>query len=173
MRILLAGRNKQTFFPTVSLIRAMVLATTYSSHGTVLPDPYTLVENWKDNVKPLRGITWAGIYKYLINMPSLYTNKNLKGYKFLEVYNFFVSGHVHNVAYHGINNLSEFCFIKTKVIIKGLSLQVKICLDFLRSFPSMLQSYAIPTLVVTYFVFILTYSYTVLDQYGRVSFYVV
>ena len=33
----------------------------------------------------------------------------------------------------------------------------------------MLQSYAIPTLVVTYFVFILTYSYTVLDQYGKES----
>ena len=67
----------------------------------------------------------ADIYSYLINMASLYTNKNFKGYKFLEAYNFFVSGHVHNVAYHGINNLSELCFIKTKVIIKGLSLQVK------------------------------------------------
>ena len=32
----------------------------------------------------------------------------------------------------------------------------------------MLQSYALPTLVVTYFVFILTFSHTVLDQYGRV-----
>ena len=50
-----------------------------------------------------------------------------------------------------------------------LSLQVKIFLDFLKCFASMLQSYAIPTLVVTYFVFILTYSYTVLDQYGKES----
>ena len=33
----------------------------------------------------------------------------------------------------------------------------------------MLQNYAITTLIVTYFVFILTFSYTVLDQYGRVN----
>ena len=86
-----------------------------------MPDPYTLVENWKDNVKLLCDITWADIYNYLINMASLYTNENLKAYKSLEAYNFIVSGHVHDVAYHGTNNLSEFCFIKTKVIIKAFS----------------------------------------------------
>ena len=86
-----------------------------TADGTVLPDPYTLVENWKDNVKLLPDITWADIYNYLINTPSLYTNENLKACKSLEAYNFFVSGHVHDVAYHGINNLSEFCFIKQKV----------------------------------------------------------
>ena len=116
----------------------MASATTYSSNlnsddrkkyeeklitadGTVLPDSYTLVENWKDNVKLLPDITWADNYNYLTNTPGLYTNENLKAYKSLDAYNFFVSGHVHDVAYHGINNLSEFCFIKTKVIIKGLS----------------------------------------------------
>ena len=68
------AETKQTFFPTASLIRAMASVTIYSSNlniddrkkyeetlitadGTVLPDPYTLVENWKDNVKPLPGIT--------------------------------------------------------------------------------------------------------------------
>ena len=163
-----------------------VSATTYSSNlnsndrkkyeeklitadGTILPDLYTLVESWKDNAKLLPHITWADIYNYLINTPSLYTNENLKAYKFLEAYNFFASGHVHDVAYHGINKLSEFCFIKTKVIIKGLSFFTgENILDFLRCFASMLQSYAIP-MVVTYFVFILTYSYTVLDQYGTVN----
>ena len=54
-------------------------------------------------------------------MPSLYKNENLKASKSLEAYNLFISGHVHNAAYHGINNLPEFCFIKTKVIIKGLT----------------------------------------------------
>ena len=52
--------------------------------------------------------------------------------------------------------------------MKGL-LQVKTFLDFLKCFASVHQSYAVPTLVVTYFVFILAYSYTVLDQYGRVN----
>ena len=72
-----------------------VSATTYSSNlnsndrkkyeeklitadGTVLPDLYTLVESWKDNAKLLPDITWADIYNYLINTPSLYTNENLK-----------------------------------------------------------------------------------------------
>ena len=31
--------------------------TLITADGTVLPDHYTLVENWKDNVKPLPGIT--------------------------------------------------------------------------------------------------------------------
>ena len=66
-------------------------------------------------------ITWSDKNNYLINTPSLCKNKNLKAYKSLEPYNFFASGNVHDVAYHVINNLSEFCFIKTKVIIKGLS----------------------------------------------------
>ena len=125
----MAGRTKKTLFPTTFFIRAMASATAYSlnlnsdertADGTALPDPYTLAENWKDNVKLLPDITWADIYNYLINTPSLYTNKNLKVYKSLEAYNFFVSGHIHDVAYHRINNLSEFYFIKTKVIIKGL-----------------------------------------------------
>ena len=177
-------QNKLSFLQRPLLER--VSATTYSSNlnsddrkkyeeklitaaGTVLPDLYTLAESWKDNAKLLPDITWADIYNYPINTPSLYTNENLKAYKFLEAYNFFVSGHVHDVAYHGINNLSEFCFIKTKVIIKGFSFFTgENILDFLRCFASMLQSYAIP-MVVTYFVFILTYYYTVLDQYGTVN----
>ena len=42
-------------------------------------------------------------------------------YNFLEAYNFFISSYVHDVTYHGISNLSEYYFIKTKVIMKGLS----------------------------------------------------
>ena len=136
MRMLLAGRKKTNFISDSVLYQSNSVSdniqhTIYmnlnsddrkkyeekliTADGTVLPDPYTLVENWKDNVKLLPDITWADIYNYLINTPSLYTNENLKACKSLEAYNFFVSGHVHDVAYHGINNLSEFCFIKQKV----------------------------------------------------------
>ena len=130
-----------------------------TADGTVLPDPYTLVENWKD-------ITWADICNYLINTSSLYTNENLKAYKSLEAYNFFVSGHVQN---HGINNLSEFCFIKSKMIIKGLSFFTSD--NIFRFFEVFCfnTSQLYYTLAVTYFVFILTYSHTVLGQYGRVN----
>ena len=49
-----------------------------TADGTALPDPYTLIKNWKDNVKLLPDKTQADIYNYLINMPSLYTNETLK-----------------------------------------------------------------------------------------------
>ena len=117
----------------------------------------------------LPDITWASIYNYLINMPSLYTNENLKASESLEAYNFFISGHVHNAEYHGINNLSEFCFNKTKVIIKGLTFFTRE--NILRFFEMLCfnTSKLCYSLVATYFAFILTYSYTVLDQYGRVN----
>ena len=120
-------------------------------------------------MKLLPDITWASIYNYLINMPSLYTNENLKASESLEAYNFFISGHVHNAEYHGINNLSEFCFIKTKVIIKGLTFFTRE--NILRFFEMLCfnASKLCYSLVATYFAFILTYSYTVLDQYGRVN----
>ena len=69
MRVLLAGRNKTNFLSYTVLYRAMASAKTYSSNLNsddrkkyekklittdviFLPDPYpyTLVENWKDNV---------------------------------------------------------------------------------------------------------------------------
>ena len=134
-----------------------------TTDGTVLPDPYILVENWKDNVKLLPVITWADIYNYLINTSSLYTNENLKTYKSVEAYNFFVSGHVHDVAYHGINNLSEFCFIKTKVIIKGLSFSTSENIFRFFGVFCFNVSQLCYNLLVTYFVFFLTYPYTVLD----------
>ena len=121
------------------------------------------VENWKDNVKLLPDITWVDIYNYLINTPSLYTNENLKACKSLEAYNFFVFGHVHDVAYHGISNLSEFCFVKTMVIIKGLAFFTNE--NIFRFFEMFCfnTSQLYYTLAVTYCVFILTYSYPVLD----------
>ena len=93
------AETKQTFFLTALFIRPMVSPTTYSStlncndrkkyeeelitiDGTVLPDLYMLVENWKSSVKLLPDITWVDFYNYLINTPSLYLNKNLKAYVF-------------------------------------------------------------------------------------------
>ena len=169
----MAGRNKKTFFPTTFFIRAISSATAYSlnlnsddrkkyeeklrtADGTVLPDPHTLVENWKDNVKLLPDITWADTYNYLINAPSLYTNKNLKVYKSLEAYNFFVSGHIHDVAYHGINNLPEFYFITTKVIyFKGLSFFTSENISRYFEVFCFNASQLYYTLVVTYFAFFL------------------
>ena len=107
--------------------------------------------------------------RHLPNTPNLYTNEKLKAYKSLEAYNFFVSRHVHDVAYHGINNLSKFYFIKTKVIIKSLFFFTSEKIFRFSEVFCFNTSQLYYTLVVTYFVFILTYSYTVLDKYGRVN----
>ena len=102
-------------------------------------------------------ITWVDIYNYLINTPSL------------EAYNFFVSVHVHDVAYHGIKNLSELCFIKTKVIIKGLSFFTSQHTFRIFGVFCFNVSQLYYTLLVTYFVFIPTCSYTAFDETGRVN----
>ena len=107
----------------------------------------------------------------IINTPCLYTNENLKAYNSLEAYNLFVSGHVHDAVYHGINNLLEFCFIKTKVI-KGLSFFTSE--NIFRFFEVFCfnASQLYYTLVVTRFLCILTYSYKVLDQHGWANSFV-
>ena len=85
------------------------------SDRTTITDPYGLWNNWKNNISLLPGISWAHIYNYLINMPSAFTHENLKAYKSLEAFNFFVCNHVQNVFYHSISKESKFCCVKTKV----------------------------------------------------------
>ena len=85
------------------------------SNGKLLPDPSVLDVGWKGEVRRLPDLCFADIFNYLINTPSDYIKENLKAYKSLEAYNFFVCGHVHDVLYHPITSDSKFCFIKTKV----------------------------------------------------------
>ena len=79
------------------------------SDETTTTDPYGLSNNWKNNVLLLPDISWADIYNYLINMPSPYTHENLKAYKSLEAFNFFVCNHVQDMFYHSISKESKFC----------------------------------------------------------------
>ena len=84
-------------------------------NGELLSDPNVLDVGWKEEVHYLPDLCCADIFNYLINTPSDYTKENLKAYKSLEAYNFFVCGHVHDALYHQISPDSQFCFIKTKV----------------------------------------------------------
>ena len=84
------------------------------SNGELLPDPDVLDVGWKEEVHCLPDLCFTDIFNYLINIPSDYTKENLKAYKSLEAYNFFVCGHVHDVLYP-VTSDSQFCFIKTKV----------------------------------------------------------
>ena len=62
-----------------------------------MPDPYGIVENWKSDAKLMPDVSWGDMYNYLVNSPSEYTHNNLKAYKSLEAFNFFVCNHVQDI----------------------------------------------------------------------------
>ena len=84
------------------------------SDGATITDPFGLSNNWKNDVSLLPDISWADIYNYCINTPSAYT-ENMKAYKSLETFNFFVCNHVQDVFYHSISKELKFSCVKTKV----------------------------------------------------------
>lgn len=88
------------------------------SNGTSLADPSGIrTEFWEQDVSLLPDIDWPDIYNYLIDTPSEYTKDNLKAYKSLEAYNFFISGHVHDI-YCYKNKETDYCYLKTEVSVK-------------------------------------------------------
>ena len=97
---------------TQCYIKKLTLTT-----GECLPDPYTLVaEEWEEFKFP--DITWRDVTEYLIETISLYTKQSMKAYKSLEVFDYFLCGHVQQCFYHDIYSACKFCFIKSKVRIK-------------------------------------------------------
>ena len=87
-------------------------------HGKLLPDPYEIVENWKSDVKLMLDVSCGDMYNHLVNSPIEYTRDNLKAYKPLEAFNFFVSNHVQDIYNNETGKESELCSIKTKGIRK-------------------------------------------------------
>ncbi|XP_060075798.1 uncharacterized protein LOC132555467 [Ylistrum balloti] len=62
-------------------------------------DPYELTKSeWSDDVHELPAIAYPDIVNYLVNTQSAYTLDNLKAYKSLESYNYFVSGWVRDLG---------------------------------------------------------------------------
>lgn len=56
-------------------------------------DPYML-SSWSEDVQILPNVTYPDIVNYLLFSPSSYTLDDLKSYKGLDAYNYFVSGWV-------------------------------------------------------------------------------
>ena len=54
-------------------------------------DPYEIL-SWSEDPQILPKITYPDIVNYLLFSPSPYTMDDLKSYKSLEAYNYFVSG---------------------------------------------------------------------------------
>ncbi len=86
------------------------------SSGEKLPNPLAL-SDWSDDIKNLPNITWRDATEYLIDSPSVFTEESMKAYKSLEAYDYFVCGHVQGCFYNRISEKTEFCFIKSEVII--------------------------------------------------------
>ena len=58
--------------------------------------------------------SWGDIYNYFINLPSEYTHDNLKAYKSLEAFNFFVYNYVQDIYYNGLQKNLNFAVSKQR-----------------------------------------------------------
>ena len=67
------------------------------TNGQLLPDLYGIVENSKSDVKLMPDVSWGDMYNYLVNSPNEYIQDNLKAYKSLEAFKFFMYNHVQDI----------------------------------------------------------------------------
>ena len=58
------------------------------TNGHLLPHPYGIVENWKNDVKLILDVSWGDMYNYLVNSLNEYIQNNLKAYKLPVAINF-------------------------------------------------------------------------------------
>ena len=84
-----------------------------------MPYLYGNVENWKSDAKLMPDASWGDMYRYLTGE---YTHNNLKAYKSLEVFNFFVYNYVQDIYNNEIAKRSEFWILQyqnkgTKIFI--------------------------------------------------------
>ena len=78
--------------------------------GETLPDPYSLRNDWIEDVDALPEVSWEDVTHYLIETPSIYTKGKLKAYKSLEAYDYFVCGRVQKCYYHAVEkNIILLC----------------------------------------------------------------
>ena len=87
----------------------------YNKGANSLPDPYNL-KGWTNKLSSWPDLTFGDLYTYLIEMIGIYTNESLKAFKFLEAYQFVISGHVKPLWCHSVGDNIPYCFIKGKVI---------------------------------------------------------
>ena len=66
-------------------------------------------------MKLMHDVSWGDMHNYLVNSPSEYTHDNLKAYRSLEAFNFFVYNHVRDIYYNEIAKKSLFCSSTSKV----------------------------------------------------------
>ena len=77
-----------------------------------LPDPYTLDDGWYVSPKCLPPLTYHDVVFYLTDTPGPFTGEQLRAYKSLKAYNYFVSGHVLQVQQHDVGGKLPVSLLK-------------------------------------------------------------
>ena len=80
-------------------------------NGETLPHPYSLQNDWIEDVDVLPEVSWEDVMHYLKETPSIYTKGKLKAYKSLEACDYNVCGHVQKCYYHPIKKTYHFALL--------------------------------------------------------------
>ena len=84
--------------------------------GEILPDPYNIGKNfWINDVKLWPNITYPDIYNYFVTSASFYSNEEIKCYKSIDSYQYFVCGHVQQVMFYN-PNMGDLVYLMAKVL---------------------------------------------------------
>ena len=75
-----------------------------------------MLKEWADNVQAWPKLNSGHVHYYLIEKTNGITGEKNSAYKSLDGYNYFKSGHVHQVWYHPVETDSPVCFLKSRVI---------------------------------------------------------
>lgn len=89
-------RTKKNLIEPISIADAERYNQKLIVDGVRLPDPYYQVpaEEWKSDLSFLPNVTFPDIYVYFVLRSGLYKNEEMKVYKSLDAYNYFLSGFV-------------------------------------------------------------------------------
>lgn len=76
-------------------------------------DPYTIgTKEWRDDPDIFPDVTYPDIVNYLVFQQSVYSLEDLKAYKSLESYNYFINGWVKEVKCLEVNG---HCLVTSRV----------------------------------------------------------
>jgi hypothetical protein len=90
------------------------LAILFQSHSNTL-DPYPLLDaKWVNDPTKWPTLEFPQVYTYLIESPGIFTKEQLKVYKSLKAYNYYISGWVQTVLLFVFPDTSN-CILKAKV----------------------------------------------------------
>ncbi|XP_071800280.1 uncharacterized protein [Asterias amurensis] len=93
------------------------LTVNFPKGTIILPDPFGGGLKYVNNPKLWPTcFEYGDLYQYLINSPGPYTQENLKAYKSLESYSYFLKGFVQAILYSAVSDDSPVCVLRGRVV---------------------------------------------------------